>query len=155
MVLIIENRTYKEKCRFDDLRQHSNLIQSSTQFARSAEIRQPKNEIDRTIFVAQREFAVLNRNDPHGFHLIGTDDATTCHIFVLENQSAVALAHLDGCETRASIETMIDEMKKISNETNFDVFIVGKSKRNSRRNENEFFRWFYRTIGEKSFARVK
>ena len=127
MVLIIDDRTYAEKCRLDDLRQHPRLLERSTQFARSTEIQQPENEFAQTIYVGQREFAVLSRNDPHGFHLVGSDDATTCHILVLDNGSAVALAHLDGCETRASVEAMLKELKNFSaNETNFDVYLVGE-----------------------------
>ena len=129
MVLIIEDQTYTQTCTLDHLTRHSNLIDRSVQFAQSNELTQTNDEIHRTIYVSQREFAVLTGNDPHGFHLLGSDDATTCHILVLDNHSAVALAHLDGCETEASIEKMLEQLKVFPHEekkNNYDVYLVGK-----------------------------
>lgn len=129
MVLVIEDQTYTSSCTLDHLARHSALIEKSVQFARSNEVIQPNEEIPRTIYVSQREFAVLSHNDPHGFHLLGSDDATTCHILVLETPSAVALAHLDGCETSESIEAMLKELKEYSNgeHTNaYDVYLAGE-----------------------------
>jgi hypothetical protein len=127
MVLIINERVYTRKCSLENLAEHTDLIHSSSQFASSNEIKQPVEEISRTIYVHQREFSVVAQNDPNGFHLIGSDDATTCHILVLDNQAAVALGHLDGGETRESIEQMVLELQKYKpDNSNYDVYLVGK-----------------------------
>jgi hypothetical protein len=126
MVLIINEHIYSKKCSLENLAEHTELIHSSYQFASSEEIKQPLEEISKTIYIHQNEFAVLAKNDPNGFHLIGSDDATTCHILILDNQCAVALAHLDGGETRESIEEMLKELKQYASENiNYDTYLVG------------------------------
>ncbi|UJR22063.1 hypothetical protein I4U23_025131 [Adineta vaga] len=126
MVLIIGEQVYSRKCTLEDLEEHADLISSSREFAKSNEYKQLPDEISRTIYVHQREFAVIGRSDPNGFHLIGSDDATTCHILVLDNQCAVGVIHLDGEETDESLENMLDEMKKYApDNTNYDAYLVG------------------------------
>jgi hypothetical protein len=126
MVLIINEHVYSKKCSLENLVEHTELIHSSYQFASSEQIKQPLEEISKTIYIHQHEFAVLAKNDPNGFHLIGSDDATTCHILILDNQFAVALAHLDGSETRESIEEMLKELKQYASENiNYDTYLVG------------------------------
>ena len=127
MVLVINQQIYSKKYSLENLAGQSDLIQSSREFASSPEIKQPVEEISKTIYVHQREFAVLGKDDPNGFHLIGSDDATTCHILVLDNQVAVALGHLDGCHTHESIEQMLIELKQYAPQnTNYDTYLVGK-----------------------------
>ncbi|CAF3871546.1 unnamed protein product [Rotaria magnacalcarata] len=128
MVLLIDNHVYSKQCSLDDLAQHRDLINSSRDFASSQEFKQSKEEISKTIYVYQREFAVIANNDPHGFHLVGSDNATTCHILVLDNHRAVALAHLDGAETQQSIEEMIKELKNYApHNTEYDVYLAVSS----------------------------
>ena len=127
MVLIIGEQTYSDEFSLEQFAQHTSLINSSTEFAKSHEIKQPSEEIARTIYVHQREFAVVEKNDPNGFHFIGSDDATTCHILVLDNQHAVGIIHLDGGETNESLEEMLNEMKKYApDNTHYDTYLVGK-----------------------------
>jgi hypothetical protein len=127
MVLIVNEHVYSRKCSLENLAEHTNLIHSSYQFASSEEIKQPAEEISKTIYVHQREFAVVAQNDSNGFHLIGSDDATTCHILVLDNQTAVALGHLDGGKTRESIEQMVKELQQYKpDNTDYDAYLVGK-----------------------------
>ncbi|CAF1064405.1 unnamed protein product [Rotaria sp. Silwood1] len=126
MVLVINGHEYSKQCSLEDLKQYNDLIKVSCELASSDELKQPIQEISQTIYVYQREFAVIGKNDRNGFHLIGSDNATTCHILVLDNQVAVALAHLDGGETRQSIENMLQELTKYAPEnTEYDVYIVG------------------------------
>jgi hypothetical protein len=128
MVLFINEHVYSKKCTLENLARHTDLIHSSILLASTNEYTQPSEEISRTIYVSQREFAVLTKNDPNGFHLVGSDDATTCHILVLDNQVAVALGHLDGCETQESIERMCQELQQYAPQnTDYDVYLVGKS----------------------------
>lgn len=127
MVLIINESVYTRQCTLENLVQHADLIRTSSQLASTEEIKQPTDEISRTIYVHQREFAVLNKNDPHGFHLLGSDDATTCHIFILDCPHASALAHLDGHETRNSIERILQELKQYAPENqHYDVYVMGR-----------------------------
>ena len=127
MVLIINEQVYSRRCTLENIAEHEDLIHTSHQFASSREIRQPVEEISKTIYVHQREFAVLAKNDPNELHLLGSDDATTCQILVLDNQNAVALGHLDGGETRESIEQMLTELKQYAPQnTDYDVYLVGK-----------------------------
>lgn len=127
MVLIINGHKYSKKYSLENLAEHTDLIHSSYQFASTVEIKQPLEEISQTIYVHQREFAVLAKNDPNNFHLIGSDDATTCHILILDNQIATALVHLDGGETRESIEQILQELQQYeSQSTDYDVYLVGK-----------------------------
>jgi hypothetical protein len=127
MVLIINDHVYSRKCSLENLVEDTALIDSSYQLASSNEIQQPSEEISKTIYVHQREFAVLAKNDSNGFHLIGSDEATTCHILILDNQIAVALGHLDGVKTHESIEEMLNELKQYAPQnTNYDVYLVGK-----------------------------
>ena len=127
MVLLIDGQACSKKCTLQDLAQHPDLIRSSTSFAQSTEHHQLPEEVPRTIYVHQREFGVVAKNDPNGFDLIGSDDATTCHILVLDNQSAVGLIHLDGGETQNSLDKLLQEMKQYAPEiTNYDAYLVGE-----------------------------
>ena len=127
MVLIINERIYSKNCTLENLFEHQDLIKSSLKFASTEEITQPIEEISKTIYVHQREFAVLGQNDLNGFYLIGSDDATTCHIIIFDNQIAVALGHLDGGETKESIEQMLQELKQYEPEnTDYDVYLAGR-----------------------------
>ncbi|XP_032799012.2 protein N-terminal asparagine amidohydrolase [Daphnia magna] len=51
------------------------------------------------LYVTQKEYAVL-KNDDENLSMIGTDDATTCHIVVLVNrkESSVCVAHIDSTD---------------------------------------------------------
>jgi hypothetical protein len=127
MVLFIKGHVYSNKCTLENLAQHNDLIHYSYEFASSNECQQPVEEISKTIYVHQREFAVVAKNDPNGFCLIGSDDATTCQILVLDNQFAVGLAHLDGGETFESIKQLLGELTQYAPQnTDYDVYLVGE-----------------------------
>ena len=127
MVLIIDKQICSDRFSLEQLAQHTSLIDSSTEFAKSPEFKQLPEEIARTIYVHQREFGVVGKNDPNGFQFIGSDDATTCHILVLDNQHAIGVIHLDGEETNESLEKMLNEMKTYApDNTHYDTYLVGK-----------------------------
>ena len=126
MVLLIDDVVCSAPASIDQLSSYESLVSSSSIFAKSTEISQPTEEISRTIYVGQREFAVLSQNDPHHFRWLGSDDATTCHLFILRNKSATALAHLDGCETEKSIKRICDELDQYStNDSYYDLYLTG------------------------------
>lgn len=149
MVLLIEKQVYSKNCSLNDLAQHRGLIDFSRNLASSNEYEQPTEEISKSIYVHQHEFAVVAKDDKNGFHLIGSDNATTCHILVIDNHVAVALAHLDGGETRSSIESMLQELNKyLPHDSNYDVYIAGRYESYFSMSSLVYyllkiFRWFY------------
>ena len=68
-----------------------------------------------TLFVHQRELAVVSANDPV-VSVIGTDDATTCSCLVISDTESgtTGITHLDGCETSKTIDMMISRVTHLS-----------------------------------------
>ena len=65
-------------------------------------VQTPLHVIDKpegVLYVTQKEYAVLNSGDEN-FSIVGTDDATTCHIVVLVNreESSTCVAHIDSTD---------------------------------------------------------
>ncbi|CAF0936101.1 unnamed protein product [Didymodactylos carnosus] len=134
MVLCIENREYNQSCSLDKLLNHSNLIELSKQFALSTEYTENVDDISHVLYIGQYEYGVLNKNDPNELYMIGSDDATTCHIIIIEQQDTVALAHLDGRETQNSIDSICRELKRYqTNNFDYNVYLVGGFLDNSRK----------------------
>lgn len=83
---------------------------------------------DNVLYVTQKEYAVIKLADEK-ISVIGSDDATTCHIVVLENHedSAVCVAHLDSAGnldslTQMLVDTIGDcDIKSV----NLDLSIIG------------------------------
>ena len=55
---------------------------------------------ERCVYVGQREMAVASAEDAAGVELLGSEDATTCHVVVLRDAAAgvTGLAHIDSDE---------------------------------------------------------
>ena len=55
---------------------------------------------ERCVYVGQREMAVASAEDAAGVQLLGSEDATTCHVVVLRDVAAgvTGLAHIDSDE---------------------------------------------------------
>lgn len=64
------------------------------------------------LYVTQGEFATVARDDEN-VTVIGSEDATTCHIIVLQNTSSgvTSLGHFDGHDTCNGIKNMISSVK--------------------------------------------
>ncbi|EFX77324.1 hypothetical protein DAPPUDRAFT_305857 [Daphnia pulex] len=65
-------------------------------------VQSPLRVIDKpegVLYITQKEYAVLHSSDEN-FSIVGTDDATTCHIVVLVNreESSVCVAHIDSTD---------------------------------------------------------
>lgn len=60
------------------------------------------------MYVTQKEYAVL-KSDDQNFTVLGTDDATTCHIVVMVNreESTVCLAHVDSTDDLKELTSMV------------------------------------------------
>ena len=61
------------------------------------------------LYVMQREYATVSRDDKNVI-VIGSEDATTCHIVVLRNTATglTSLGHFDGQDTSNGIKNMIE-----------------------------------------------
>jgi len=81
------------------------------------------------VYVHQQEMAVCSQDDGD-IDIIGSEDATTCHVVILRNQSSstIGLLHLDS--DYQQMEALIKAMEDHDNLRNFetrqlDVFIIG------------------------------
>lgn len=63
------------------------------------------------LYVTQKEYAVV-KSDDKNVSVLGTDDATTCHIAVLVNRadSSVCLAHIDSADDLDDLSRMVSDV---------------------------------------------
>jgi len=125
MVLIIDDQevsSFQVEDLFDLFpilkRKSVNLVQEC--------LRQVTGE-ENCLYVGQREMAVLRPED--GVELVGSEDATTCHILVLREPttSTTGLAHLD-TEDPAQLQALEREVRRRCVEMDtvqYDVTIIG------------------------------
>ncbi|XP_060774888.1 protein N-terminal asparagine amidohydrolase [Neoarius graeffei] len=68
------------------------------------------------LYVQQREFAATIPADG-SVSVIGSEDATTCHLIVLRHtgSGATCLAHLDGSSTRTEVPLLVNAVMALSN----------------------------------------
>ncbi|XP_076001444.1 protein N-terminal asparagine amidohydrolase [Genypterus blacodes] len=81
------------------------------------------------LYVQQREFAATTPADKF-VSVIGSGDATTCHLVVLRHtgSGAVCLAHCDGSSTRSEVPLFVKAVTSLSNlskEGRFELHLVG------------------------------
>ncbi|KAH1183517.1 protein N-terminal asparagine amidohydrolase [Mauremys mutica] len=81
------------------------------------------------LYIQQREFAVTTPKDG-SVSILGSDDATTCHLVVLRHtgSGATCLTHCDGSNTRAEVSLIMSAVKSFSNDTEcgrLEVHLVG------------------------------
>ncbi|TSK62615.1 Protein N-terminal asparagine amidohydrolase [Bagarius yarrelli] len=81
------------------------------------------------LYVQQREFAVTTPADG-SVSVIGSDDATTCHLIVLRHtgSGATCLAHLDGSSTWSEVPLLVNSVTALSNPAKagrFELHLVG------------------------------
>ncbi|XP_070776501.1 protein N-terminal asparagine amidohydrolase isoform X1 [Enoplosus armatus] len=81
------------------------------------------------LYVQQREFAATTPTD-NCVSVIGSDDATTCHLVVLRHtgSGAVCLAHCDGSSTRSEVPLLVKAVMSLSNvskEGRLELHLVG------------------------------
>ncbi|XP_063286382.1 protein N-terminal asparagine amidohydrolase [Pelobates fuscus] len=70
------------------------------------------------LYVQQRELAVTTSNDS-AISILGSDDATTCHIVVLRHtgSEATCLAHCDGSDTESEVADILYAVQSLSQNT--------------------------------------
>ncbi|KAM9125664.1 protein N-terminal asparagine amidohydrolase isoform 2-T2 [Pangshura tecta] len=81
------------------------------------------------LYIQQREFAVTTPKDG-SVSILGSDDATTCHLVVLRHtgSGATCLTHCDGSNTQAEVSLIMSAVKSFSNDTEcgrLEVHLVG------------------------------
>lgn len=81
------------------------------------------------LYVQQREYAATTPADKY-VSVIGSDDATTCHIVVLRHtgSGAVCLAHCDGSSTWSEVQLIIKTVMFLSNHSKdgrLELHLVG------------------------------
>ncbi|XP_072337919.1 protein N-terminal asparagine amidohydrolase isoform X3 [Scyliorhinus torazame] len=81
------------------------------------------------LYVQQRELAAIT---PQGdsVSILGTDDATTCHMVVLRHtgSGATCLGHCDGSETERMVSLMLNATKSLSvgcDSGRYEVHLIG------------------------------
>lgn len=67
------------------------------------------------LYIGQREMAIVAPED-ETIQVLGTDDATTCHIVILRHTAShvVGLAHFDGSEVEGATKKLIEGVKNIT-----------------------------------------
>ncbi|XP_069761917.1 protein N-terminal asparagine amidohydrolase isoform X2 [Narcine bancroftii] len=81
------------------------------------------------LYIQQREFAVTLPQDG-SVSILGTEDATTCHLVVLRHtgSGATALGHCDGSDTAVAVAKMLSAVKSLSDGCSngrYEVHLVG------------------------------
>uniref|UniRef100_A0A9L0JLH6 N-terminal asparagine amidase n=1 Tax=Equus asinus TaxID=9793 RepID=A0A9L0JLH6_EQUAS len=81
------------------------------------------------LYVQQRELAVTSPEDG-SISILGSDDATTCHIVVLRHtgNGATCLTHCDGTDTKAEVPLIMNSIKSFSDHAQcgrLEVHLVG------------------------------
>nr|XP_057945013.1 protein N-terminal asparagine amidohydrolase [Doryrhamphus excisus] len=81
------------------------------------------------LYVQQREFAATTPED-NSVSVIGSDDATTCHLVVLRHtgSGAACLAHCDGSNTRSEVPLLVKSVTSLTNcskEGRLELHLVG------------------------------
>ncbi|XP_022372592.1 protein N-terminal asparagine amidohydrolase isoform X3 [Enhydra lutris kenyoni] len=78
------------------------------------------------LYVQQRELAVTSPKDG-SVSILGSDDATTCHIVVLRHtgNGATCLTHCDGSDTRAEVPLIMSSIKSFSDHAQCGSHLAG------------------------------
>uniref|UniRef100_A0A8C9KVP9 N-terminal asparagine amidase n=3 Tax=Felidae TaxID=9681 RepID=A0A8C9KVP9_PANTA len=81
------------------------------------------------LYVQQRELAAASPQDG-SISILGSDDATTCHIVVLRHtgNGATCLTHCDGSDTKAEVPLIMSSIKSFSDHApcgRLEVHLVG------------------------------
>ncbi|XP_056391886.1 protein N-terminal asparagine amidohydrolase isoform X2 [Hyla sarda] len=83
---------------------------------------------DKFLYVQQRELATTTPNDS-SISILGSEDATTCHIIVLRHtgSGATCLAHCDGSDSENEVAAIVQAVKSLTKTTEgrLELHIVG------------------------------
>ncbi|XP_053132326.1 protein N-terminal asparagine amidohydrolase isoform X2 [Hemicordylus capensis] len=127
---------------YPELEERAKLLRSQ-----SAQIVGPKG----LLYVQQREFAATTPKDG-SVSILGSDDATTCHLVVVRHtgSGAICLTHCDGSDTETEVLLITNAVKVLSPDTEcgrLEVHLVGgfnDDRHLSQRLTNQLLRAFDR-----------
>ncbi|XP_036997115.2 protein N-terminal asparagine amidohydrolase isoform X2 [Artibeus jamaicensis] len=127
MPLLVEGRRVRLPQSAGDLVRAHPLLEERARLLRGQSVQQvgPQG----LLYVQQRELAVTSPKDG-SISILGSDDATTCHIVVLRHtgNGATCLTHCDGTDTKAEVPLIMNSIKSFSNHTEcgrLEVHLVG------------------------------
>lgn len=88
-------------------------LKHSAESVLQQEVKQYKT-LPNTVYVYQREIAVTHPDDDV-VDVLGSDEATTCHILILRHTGSgvTALSHFDGCQTHEGLASMIQTIQEM------------------------------------------
>ena len=79
------------------------------------------------MYIGQREIGTLSAEDPT-INIIGSDDATTCHIVLIVDPGTknCSLCHFDGTDVENGAKSMINSLKELNpNCESFYLYVAG------------------------------
>lgn len=127
MPLFIQNRELDRVTSTAELFDKYPHLQENAKAFRS----KPHADVDpkRLLYVQQREFAATTPAD-NCVSIIGSEDATTCHLVVLRHtgSGAVCLAHCDGSRTWSEVQLImkaVTSLSNVCNEGRYELHLVG------------------------------
>uniref|UniRef100_A0A2P2IFM7 Protein N-terminal asparagine amidohydrolase-like n=1 Tax=Hirondellea gigas TaxID=1518452 RepID=A0A2P2IFM7_9CRUS len=103
---------------------HAGLVSRASEWRQTGSTLVPEAG---SLYVAQREFAIVRAGD-NRVAMVGSDDATTCHVLVFHNRQtgAVAVAHFDGGKNeKIAIHYMVQTILESGAATIIDVYAIG------------------------------
>ncbi|XP_068824389.1 protein N-terminal asparagine amidohydrolase isoform X1 [Capricornis sumatraensis] len=127
MPLLVDGRRVRLPQSAGDLVRAHPLLEERARLLRGQSVQQvgPQG----LLYVQQRELAVTSPKDG-SISILGSDDATTCHIVVLRHtgNGATCLTHCDGSDTKAEVPLIMNAIKSFSDHTQcgrLEVHLVG------------------------------
>ncbi|XP_023102396.1 protein N-terminal asparagine amidohydrolase isoform X3 [Felis catus] len=127
MPLLVEGRRVRLPQSAGDLVRAHPLLEERARLLRGQSVQQvgPQG----LLYVQQRELAAASPQDG-SISILGSDDATTCHIVVLRHtgNGATCLTHCDGSDTKAEVPLIMSSIKSFSDHApcgRLEVHLVG------------------------------
>ncbi|KAG8513484.1 Protein N-terminal asparagine amidohydrolase, partial [Galemys pyrenaicus] len=127
MPLLVEGRRVRLPQSAGELVRAHPLLEERARLLRGQSVQQvgPQG----LLYVQQRELAVTSPKDG-SISILGSDDATTCHIVVLRHtgNGATCLTHCDGTDTKAEVPLIMSSIKSFSDHAQcgrLEVHLVG------------------------------
>ncbi|KAM5198991.1 protein N-terminal asparagine amidohydrolase isoform 2-T2 [Hipposideros larvatus] len=127
MPLLVDGRRVRLPQSAGDLVRAHPLLEERARLLRGQSVQQvgPQG----LLYVQQRELAVTSPKDG-SISILGSDDATTCHIVVLRHtgNGATCLTHCDGTDTKAEVPMIMNSIKSFSDHAQcgrLEVHLVG------------------------------
>ncbi|XP_072416242.1 protein N-terminal asparagine amidohydrolase isoform X1 [Chiloscyllium punctatum] len=138
MPLLVSNRPIDLPSSTGDFIERYSQLKETAKSLQSKPVR--KIDHKGLLYVHQREFAATTPQDGYSMgdllqiqssvSILGTEDATTCHMVVLRHSGsgATSLGHCDGTDTEMTVSLMLNAVKSLSvgcDSGRYEVHLVG------------------------------